>query len=89
MIVCLGIGFVSGYLTKQVVPESGSSSSETTVIDEAYQVLNDNWYNASGKEVDIQGDTISALVASLGINIAIIILLKKQKLLIKVLMVIM
>ena len=66
MIVCLGIGFVSGYLTKQVVPESGSSSSETTVIDEAYQVLNDNWYNASGKEVDIQGDTISALVASLG-----------------------
>ncbi|WP_294577926.1 S41 family peptidase [uncultured Thomasclavelia sp.] len=66
MIVCLGIGFVCGYITNQTVPDSFSSNDGISLIDEVYETLNDNWYNATGEDVDIQGNSIAAMVASLG-----------------------
>ncbi|MFQ6792552.1 MAG: S41 family peptidase [Thomasclavelia sp.] len=66
MIICLGIGFVSGYFAKGSSLSNTNNTNENSVINEAYQILEDNWYNTSDEDVDIQGNTIAALVASLG-----------------------
>lgn len=64
MIVCLGIGFVSGYIVKKSVVSS--KNVDTSVLDEAYEILNEYWYNPSEDKVDIEGNSIAALVNSLG-----------------------
>lgn len=66
MIICLAVGFVSGYVAKKsdvVKPKNNNSGS---VINEAYEILNEAWLNPNDKEVDIKGNTITALVESLG-----------------------
>lgn len=65
MIICLGIGFVSGYVIKKTNTNIANNSN-TSVLDEAYEILNQYWYNPNTTEVDIEGNSIAALVNSLG-----------------------
>lgn len=64
IIACLGIGFVAGYLTKGENSLAGNKTS-TNILDEAYIELQENWYNSSDKEIDLQHSAISGLVAGL------------------------
>lgn len=66
MIICLAVGFISGYVAKKGSSNNGISSKSETVIDEAYEILNNNWLNPNDEDVDIQGNTIMSLVKSLG-----------------------
>ena len=66
MIICLAVGFVSGYVTNKGTISSSDDSKSSSVIDEAYEILNNNWLNPNEQKVELQGNTISALVASLG-----------------------
>ncbi|MFQ8706001.1 MAG: S41 family peptidase [Thomasclavelia sp.] len=66
MIICLGIGFVSGYVIKKTDSNFKNGNVDTTVLDEAYEILNNYWYNPNDNKVDIEGNSIAALVNSLG-----------------------
>ena len=66
MIICLGIGFVSGYIVKKTDISFNNNGTDTSVLDEAYEILNEYWYNPNDTEVDIEGNSIAALVNSLG-----------------------
>ena len=66
MIVCLGIGFISGYIIKKTDSNFNNRTVDTTVLDEAYEILNNYWYNPNNDKVDIEGNSITALVNSLG-----------------------
>lgn len=67
MIVCLGIGFLSGYIVRKSSSSFNYQESDTTLLDEAYEILNENWYNPNDdNEVSLEGNSIAALVASLG-----------------------
>lgn len=66
MIICLGIGFISGYIIKKTDINVNNTSSDTSVLDEAYEILNEYWYNPNDTKVDIEGNSIAALVNSLG-----------------------
>ena len=66
MIVCLAVGFVSGYVAKKTVPTNSTSKNAESIIDEAYEILDEAWLNPNDKDVDIKGNTITALVESLG-----------------------
>lgn len=64
IIVSLGIGFAAGYLAKGDNPLVGKKTN-TNILDEAYLELEENWYNSTGKEIDLQHNAISGLVAGL------------------------
>lgn len=66
MITCLGIGFISGYIIKKTDININNKDSDTSVLDEVYEILNEYWYNPNDTKVDIQGNSIAALVNSLG-----------------------
>ena len=66
MIICLGIGFISGYIIKKTDIDTNNRKSNTSVLDEAYEILNEYWYNPNDNKVDIEGNSIAALVNSLG-----------------------
>lgn len=66
MLVCLTIGFASGYVAKKVDPSVSNNKNKESVINEVYETLEENWFNPNGEEIDIQGKNISAMVASLG-----------------------
>lgn len=66
MIVCLAIGFVAGFLAKNNNQTTVKNKNESSIINEAYEILNDNWLNPNDEEVDIKGNTIASLIASLG-----------------------
>lgn len=64
IICCLGIGFLAGYFTNQGSNKDTSKTS-TTVLDEAYQTLQESWYNTTDKEVDIAHNGILGMVEGL------------------------
>ena len=66
MIICLGIGFISGYIIRKTNIDTNNRESNTSVLDEAYEILNEYWYNPNDNKVDIEGNSIAALVNSLG-----------------------
>jgi carboxyl-terminal processing protease len=66
MIVCLGIGFIFGYIFNSQNNSIIKSSGDTTILDEAYHILKNDWYNPNDTEVNIEGNSIAALVSSLG-----------------------
>ena len=66
MIVCLGIGFIFGYILNSQNNSIIKSSGDTTILDEAYHILKNDWYNPNDTEVNIEGNSIAALVGSLG-----------------------
>lgn len=66
MIICLGLGFVSGYVITSRTSGIIYDKDDTTVLDEAYHILKNDWYNPNDTKVDIEGNSISALVNSLG-----------------------
>lgn len=66
MIICLGIGFISGYIIKKTDININNKESDTSILDEAYEILNEYWYNPNDTKVDIEGNSIAALVNSLG-----------------------
>ena len=67
MIVCLAVGFVSGLCSKKNQFRLNSTSKNAeSIIDEAYEILDEAWLNPNDKDVDIKGNTITALVESLG-----------------------
>ena len=66
MIVCLGIGFIFGYILNSQNNSIIKSSGDTTILDEAYHILKNDWYNPNDTEVNIEGNSIAALVSSLG-----------------------
>ena len=55
MIVCLAVGFVSGYVAKKTVPTNSTSKNAESIIDEAYEILDEAWLNPNDKDVDIKG----------------------------------
>lgn len=66
MIICLGIGFLSGYIVRNSSLSLNYQNSDTTILDEAYEILNENWYNPNDTKVNLATNSIAALVASLG-----------------------
>lgn len=66
MIICLAVGFVSGYVSKRSTTTVANSNNTQTIIEEAYNILNSNWLNPNDQDVNIKGNTITSLVASLG-----------------------
>lgn len=66
MIICLGIGFISGYIITKTDISIKNKDSDISVLDEAYEILNEYWYNPNDTKVDIEGNSIAALVNSLG-----------------------
>ena len=44
MIVCLAVGFVSGYVAKKTVPTNSTSKNAESIIDEAYEILDEAWF---------------------------------------------
>ena len=66
MIICLGIGFIFGYIINNQNNNIIKSSGDTTILDEAYHILKNDWYNPNDTKVNIEGNSIAALVSSLG-----------------------
>lgn len=64
MIICLGIGFAFGFIINN--NDYKIIKGDNTVLDEAYAILKDNWYNPNDTKVNIENNAITALVGSLG-----------------------
>lgn len=64
IIISLGIGFFAGYFSNQGDTKKVSNSN-TTILDEAYQTLEESWYNTTDEKVDIGHNAILGLVDSL------------------------
>ena len=52
MIVCLAVGFVSGYVAKKTVPTNSTSKNAESIIDEAYEIHDE----AIHRRVDLHSD---------------------------------
>ena len=64
---CLfGSWFCIWLCSKKTVPTNSTSKNAESIIDEAYEILDEAWLNPNDKDVDIKGNTITALVESLG-----------------------
>lgn len=66
IIVCLGLGFLSGYLYSRGPATVINGNSKETVLDEAYNLLNNNWVNANDENIDIQKTSIEGMITALG-----------------------
>lgn len=67
IIASLAIGFVAGYFTRGNSSKTTAKSNKTSLIDEAYEELNENWFNSTANEdVDIAHNAVSALALGLG-----------------------
>ncbi len=63
IVVSLAVGFVAGYF---IVPRNIVNNSEgSELIDEAYSIIDERWYNADGDEVNILDGTIAGMVETL------------------------
>lgn len=51
MIVCLGIGFIFGYIINSQNNSIIKSNRDTTILDEAYHILKNNWYNPNNTKL--------------------------------------
>ena len=65
IIISLGIGFAAGYFSKDNSQQK-VVNNKSSLVEEAYQILEDSWYNTTGQEVDVMHDGIIGLVAGLG-----------------------
>lgn len=66
IIVCLGIGFIAGYLYSRGPATIIKGNDTESVLDEAYDLLKNNWVNASDKEVNLEKNSIEGMVSALG-----------------------
>lgn len=64
IVVSLALGFTAGYLTKGSKVVNSQQTSDS-LIDEAYQIIKNQWYNTNDQDKDIDVLTIKALVAAL------------------------
>ena len=66
MIICLGIGFASGYIIRNERQTINNKNNGSLLLEEAYEIINENWFNPNDNKVNIEGNSIAALVSSLG-----------------------
>lgn len=67
IIISLGIGFAAGYFSKSDNASKVANNSQS-LVEEAYQVLEESWYNTTDKEIDVEHDGVTGLISGLGDN---------------------
>ena len=65
IIICLGLGYVAGYMSKKTIVIK-EEKTEKNVVLEAYKALSEHWVNATGEDVDFDEAVLKGMVAGLG-----------------------
>ena len=64
IIICLGLGYVAGYMSKKTTVVEKESTQKNIVL-EAYEYLRQYWVN-SGDDIDFDEAVLKGMVAGLG-----------------------
>lgn len=65
-VLCLALGFGSGYLVFHNSDASAEDKTNMTVVDEVVELLNNNWLDTTDSKTSIQDRMIAGLVDGLG-----------------------
>ena len=65
-VLCLALGFGSGYLVFHNSDASAEDKTNMTVVDEVVELLNNNWLDTTDSKTSIQDRMIEGLVDGLG-----------------------
>ena len=65
-VLCLALGFGSGYLVFHNSDASAEDKTNMTVVDEVVELLNNNWLDTTDSKISIQDRMIEGLVDGLG-----------------------
>lgn len=66
IIISLGIGFGAGFYTRGKTSLKSSNSETTTIFNEIYNTLVNEWVNTTGKDINIAQAGLKAFVSGLG-----------------------
>ena len=67
-VLCLALGFGSGYLVFHNSDASAEDKTNMTVVDEVVELLNNNWLDTTDSKTSIQDRMIAGLVDGLGVS---------------------
>lgn len=63
MVVCLGLGYFAGYMSKKTTVVENNNSDN--IVYEVYETLRDHWVNANDQEMDFDSELVNGMVSGL------------------------